>query len=50
MILTGNEIAREVGRGRIKISGFDSAKLSTNSYDLSLGSTLLKYTDAVLNP
>lgn len=50
MILTGNEIAREVGRGRIKISGFDSAKLSTNSYDLSLGSTLLKYTDAVLDP
>lgn len=50
MILTGNEIAREVSRRRIKISGFNPARLSTNSYDLSLGSTLLKYTEDVLDP
>lgn len=50
MILTGAEIEQEVGHGRIKISGFDPARLSTNSYDLSLGSTLLQYTDAIVDP
>ncbi|HEY4558266.1 MAG TPA: dCTP deaminase, partial [Enteractinococcus sp.] len=50
MILTGSEIEREVSQGRIQISGFDPARLSTNSYDLSLGSTLLRYTDAVVDP
>lgn len=50
MILTGDEIAREVAQGRIRISDFNPARLSTNSYDLSLGSSLLKYDDNVLDP
>lgn len=50
MILTGTEIERQVADGRIKISGFDPSRLSTNSYDLTLGATLLRYTDDVVDP
>ncbi|MFD8718526.1 dCTP deaminase [Streptomyces sp. NPDC059629] len=50
MILTGDEVERQIGLGRISMSPFDSSRCTTNSYDLSLGRRLLTYTDAVLDP
>lgn len=50
MILTGLEIAKQVGLGKIKISNFDPARCTTNSYDLSLGPQLVSYEDEILDP
>jgi dCTP deaminase len=50
MILTGAEIARQVGCGRISIRPFDHCRCTTNSYDLRLGRRLLRYSDEVLDP
>ncbi len=50
MILTGNKIRQEVTDGRITISPFDSARVTTNSYDLALGSKYLVYTDEIIDP
>ncbi len=50
MILTGNKIAEEVGNGKIIIRPFSPAAVTTNSYDLTLGSRLLEYTDDVIDP
>jgi dCTP deaminase len=50
LILTGSEITRQVGLGRIKISNFDPAKVSTNSYDLALGPTVIEYKEDILDP
>ncbi|MEV6506753.1 dCTP deaminase [Streptomyces sp. NPDC051642] len=50
MILTGDEVERQIGLGRISMSPFDPGRCTTNSYDLSLGRRLLTYTDAVLDP
>ena len=49
MILTGNEICRELQNGRIWISPFDSSRVQPNSYDFRLGKTLLRYTSDVLD-
>jgi dCTP deaminase len=43
MILTGTEVERMVGQGRITIHPFDPACLQPNSYDLHLGDTLVCY-------
>lgn len=50
MILTSKEIEKEVNQGKIKISPFQSSNLSTNSYDVSMGNQLLKYTAPYLDP
>lgn len=50
MILTGREIQRQHGEGRVRISEFDPLRVTTNSYDLRLGSRLLRYTGQVLDP
>lgn len=50
MILTGNEIKKEVSAGQIYISPFVAECITTNSYDLALGDTLLEYTEEVLDP
>lgn len=50
MILTGQKIKEEVKNGRIDIHPFFLSRVTTNSYDLSLGSTLIKYDDALLDP
>ena len=50
MILTGREIAREVGQGKIHISPFVSAQITTNSYDVLLGTEMIRYTSRVLDP
>ncbi|MEO3972407.1 dCTP deaminase [Streptomyces sp. CAU 1734] len=49
MILTGPEIARQVGSGRIKIEPFDESRLSPNSYDFLLGREICWYEDEVLD-
>jgi dCTP deaminase len=43
MILTGSEIERMVGQGRITIHPFDPRCLQPNSYDLHLGDALACY-------
>lgn len=50
MILTGNEIDKNVREGKIKISNYDISNITTNSYDLSLWNKLLKYKWEYLDP
>lgn len=50
MILTWNEIKKQIQLNKIEISEFKEEFLTTNSYDLTLWDTLLKYTQNVLNP
>lgn len=50
MILTGHEIIKEVLNGKINISPFTEDDVTTNSYDVSLGDTLIRYTDEVIDP
>lgn len=50
MILTGREIAAQVGMGRIHITDFDPERLEPNSYGFLLGDTILEYADEVLSP
>lgn len=49
MILTGPEIQQRVAAGDIRISPFDPAQVTTNSYDLRLGKKLVRYTADVLD-
>lgn len=50
MILTGNEICKEVKKGKIIIEPFDKRNITTNTYDLALGSEYLVYLEKVLDP
>jgi dCTP deaminase len=50
MILTGTEIKHQYELDRIRISPFTERALTTNSYDLRLGCSLLRYTGSVLDP
>jgi len=50
MILTGEKIKEEVANGKIEISPFASDRVTTNSYDLALGDTLIRYTSEILDP
>lgn len=50
MILTGAEITKQVAEKRIVIEPFQGRCATTNSYDVHLGDTLLRYTDDVLDP
>ena len=49
MILTGNKITQEVKAGRIHIEPFDLERVNPNSYNFTLGKTVLVYTDRVLD-
>lgn len=49
MILTGTEIVRETEAGRIHLIPLVTSQVTSNSYDLRLGSELLFYTDEVLD-
>lgn len=49
MILTGAEIEKQVAEGTIRIDPFDPQWVTTNSYDIHLGKTLLRHTDDVLD-
>ena len=50
MILTGGKIIEEVKAGKIIITPFDKARITTNSYDLTLGEKLIVYEDEILDP
>lgn len=49
MILTGSEIIRHVEEGRIHINPFQEQRIGPNSYDLTLGDTLVTYQDRILD-
>jgi dCTP deaminase len=49
-ILTGAEIVRRRDLGELTIAPFVPEHISSNSYDLTLGPTLLRYTGDVLDP
>ncbi|UIK88964.1 dCTP deaminase [Arthrobacter polaris] len=49
MILTGNAIESAVDSGSINIGPFKRDQLNPNSYDLRLGSQLLRYTSSKLD-
>lgn len=50
MILTGKKIIEEFKKGKIDISPFDKIRVTTNSYDLSLGNTIIRYKVGVIDP
>jgi len=50
MILTGKKIIEEVEGGKIEISPFKKERVTTNSYDLSLGDVVIKYTSKIIDP
>lgn len=50
MILTGKKIIEEVQKGKIDIIPFDKSRVTTNSYDLSLGNTIIRYKQDIIDP
>src|SRR5438309_7858230 len=50
MILTGEEIQLEVGRGRITIEPFHVGQLNPNSYNYRLSPEITICTDSLLDP
>ncbi|MEA1885186.1 MAG: dCTP deaminase [Thermotogota bacterium] len=50
MILTGKKIIAEVQKGKINIAPFDKSRVTTNSYDLSLGNTIIRYKQDIIDP
>lgn len=49
MILTGKEIEKQVCKGRISITPFRKEFVNPNSYDFTLGATVLSYRRRVLD-
>jgi dCTP deaminase len=49
MILTGTKILEEVKQNRITLDPFSPKHISTNSYDLTLGDTFIRYKGDVLD-
>lgn len=49
MILTWNEIIKQINEWKIKISEFNDKNITTNSYDLTLWDKLLIYTNEILD-
>lgn len=49
MILSGNEIRKQMAEGRIGIEPFDPKQVNPASYNLRLGNTLRVYTEDVLD-
>lgn len=50
MILTGKSIVKNVTSGKIRITPFIKNQITTNSYDLRLGTRLIRYTSNILDP
>lgn len=50
MILTGSKIIEEIQKNKIEISPFDKKRITTNSYDLSLGDTIIRYKSDIIDP
>ena len=50
LILTGEEIKKQVIKGNIIIKPFNKKHITTNSYDLTLGDKYLYYIEKILDP
>lgn len=50
MILTGKQIEKSYKDNKIDIRPFDEKRITTNSYDITLGDTLIIYDEEVLDP
>lgn len=50
MILTGKKIVEEIKNNKVEIFPFHKERVTTNSYDLSLGDTILRYTSKIIDP
>ena len=50
MILSGNEIIKQVNAGRITISPFIQELVNPNSYNYRLGTRLIEITDSIIDP
>jgi dCTP deaminase len=50
MILSGPEIAKQIELNAITMKPYDPSRLNPNSIDLSLGDTLLRYRDGIIDP
>jgi dCTP deaminase len=50
VILTGNEIKKQVESGRIHLRPFEEGLVNPNSYNYRLGDTLLELEDVVIDP
>lgn len=50
MILTGNEIRRQVDANAIVVTPFNPDFINPNSIDLTLDDTVLRYRDSVIDP
>jgi dCTP deaminase len=50
MILTGQEIAKQVKNGRIEIDPFNIEQINPNSYNFRLGNKIKYYVDEILDP
>ena len=48
MVLTGNEIKKNVSKGNIIITPYDEKNINPNSYDISIGTTISYYEDNVV--
>ncbi len=49
MILTGEEIKRQVKKGNVILKPFNSKNVTTNSYDLTFGDKYLVYINKILD-
>ncbi len=49
MILSDTDIRKQINAGKIEISDFNQSNLGSNSYDLSLGGSLLVYSEKELD-
>lgn len=50
MILTGKKIINEEKNKKIDIFPFDKKRVTTNSYDLSLGNKIIRYKEGIIDP
>lgn len=50
MILTGNAITLEYKQGKIDLQPYNSQRISTNAFDLTLGNRFIQYTCDVIDP
>lgn len=50
MILTGKKIIQELRNQKIDIYPFNKKRVTTNSYDLSLGNKIIRYKKSLIDP
>lgn len=48
MVLTGNEIRRQIQKKQIQIMPFEDSNINPNSYDIHIGETIMYYQENVI--